>query len=310
MIGVRRKIIDRSTLEVPKNVDFYISYLRYDLTGVQLTSRPARVVTQPMSARSTPSQVSTPHPVSGEQNYAQQPSYQYSSFQPSQAQFHQRAPYAIPQPNYSNNEYKDMGTPSNRASNLSSSAPAWGETYGAKVPAAKEEWHQSSHPQGKFPVSAPARRPLVKDNVVESEEDDGFDDIEFDYAAENKLRAESIPVSRANLKEELINAAIENMTVPNPLDSGPVPTGIPELDEVIFGYSHYQGVGMTPSLVDHVIGRVCMLAKSQGGSRFIQQKIIEGEILYFQIFFQEMKLHTAELMCDKYGFLILNVIYF
>lgn len=93
--------------------------------------------------------------------------------------------------------------------------------------------------------------------------------------------------------------AMENISVPNPLDSAPVPTGIPELDDLIFGISGK--FAKSTNAIDFIVGRVCMLAKSQGGSRFIQQKLEEGDLMYFQIFFEELKFHVAELMMDSFG---------
>ena len=54
-------------------------------------------------------------------------------------------------------------------------------------------------------------------------------------------------------------------------------------------------------LLDHVIGRVYLLAKSQGGSRFVQQKLDEGDPVYFNVFFNELKMHVSELMMDRQG---------
>jgi pumilio RNA-binding family len=73
-------------------------------------------------------------------------------------------------------------------------------------------------------------------------------------------------------------------------------TGIPEID------NHIGASGPnSPAIIDHVVGRVYMLSKSQGGSRFVQQKLDEADPTYFAIFFDEMRPHMAELMMDSFA---------
>ncbi|ETO10775.1 hypothetical protein RFI_26601, partial [Reticulomyxa filosa] len=55
----------------------------------------------------------------------------------------------------------------------------------------------------------------------------------------------------------------------------------------------------TPSMIDHVVGRVCSFAKTQSGSRFVQEKLSETK--YFQMFFEELQEHVPELMMDNFG---------
>lgn len=57
--------------------------------------------------------------------------------------------------------------------------------------------------------------------------------------------------------------------------------------------------GPQVEILPHVVGRVYLLAKSQGGSRFIQTKLEQVDQLYFGIFFSELRNHVAELMMDR-----------
>lgn len=59
------------------------------------------------------------------------------------------------------------------------------------------------------------------------------------------------------------------------------------------------GMKRSPSIMDHVVGRVCFLAKSQSGSRFVQEKLVDP--VYFSLFFHELKTRVAELMMDNFG---------
>eukprot|EP01083_Nonionella_stella_P089089 248560_1 len=60
------------------------------------------------------------------------------------------------------------------------------------------------------------------------------------------------------------------------------------------------GLGMMgPTIMDHVVGRVFMLSKSQSGSRFVQEKL--SDPVYFVVFFNELKTRVAELMMDNFG---------
>lgn len=54
-----------------------------------------------------------------------------------------------------------------------------------------------------------------------------------------------------------------------------------------------------PTVMDHVVGRVFMLSKSQNGSRFVQEKL--SDPVYFNVFFAELKTRVAELMMDNFG---------
>jgi len=51
--------------------------------------------------------------------------------------------------------------------------------------------------------------------------------------------------------------------------------------------------------ISHLIGRVVYLAKSESGSRFVQEKV--GNPRYLKVFFQEMKKRLPELMTDNFG---------
>lgn len=51
--------------------------------------------------------------------------------------------------------------------------------------------------------------------------------------------------------------------------------------------------------IDHVIGRVYHLSKTQSGSRFVQEKLSDPQ--YFPIFFNELKTRVADLMMDCFG---------
>lgn len=51
--------------------------------------------------------------------------------------------------------------------------------------------------------------------------------------------------------------------------------------------------------IQQLIGRVVYLAKSESGSRFVQEKV--GNARYLKIFFQEMKKRLPELMTDNFG---------
>lgn len=53
------------------------------------------------------------------------------------------------------------------------------------------------------------------------------------------------------------------------------------------------------SALNHLIGRVVYLAKSESGSRFVQEKV--GNPRFLKIFFQEMKKRLPELMTDNFG---------
>jgi len=55
----------------------------------------------------------------------------------------------------------------------------------------------------------------------------------------------------------------------------------------------------TPTMIDHVVDRVYFIAKTQSGSRFVQEKL--GDAQYFGLFFKELKSHVAELMVDNFG---------
>jgi hypothetical protein len=47
---------------------------------------------------------------------------------------------------------------------------------------------------------------------------------------------------------------------------------------------------------EQVIGNVIRLVKSHAGSRFVQQKLDSCDPFFYQIFFDEMKEHVAEIM--------------
>merc|ERR1712113_551320 len=49
----------------------------------------------------------------------------------------------------------------------------------------------------------------------------------------------------------------------------------------------------TPTMIDHVVDRVYFIAKTQSGSRFVQEKLSDKQ--YFGLFFKELKCHVAEL---------------
>lgn len=55
----------------------------------------------------------------------------------------------------------------------------------------------------------------------------------------------------------------------------------------------------TPTMIDHVVDRVYFIAKTQSGSRFVQEKLSDKQ--YFGLFFKELKSHVAELMVDNFG---------
>ena len=55
----------------------------------------------------------------------------------------------------------------------------------------------------------------------------------------------------------------------------------------------------TPTMIDHVVDRVYFIAKTQSGSRFVQEKLSDKQ--YFGLFFKELKCHVAELMVDNFG---------
>lgn len=59
------------------------------------------------------------------------------------------------------------------------------------------------------------------------------------------------------------------------------------------------GMAEGADVMEHVVGRVFMLAKSQSGSRFIQEKLAEPQ--WQKLFFDELKTHVPELMMDSFG---------
>jgi len=52
-------------------------------------------------------------------------------------------------------------------------------------------------------------------------------------------------------------------------------------------------------MLDDCVGKVVLLAKSQSGSRFVQEKLNEPE--YFNLFYKELKVQVADLMMDNFG---------
>merc|ERR1719193_1595393 len=52
-------------------------------------------------------------------------------------------------------------------------------------------------------------------------------------------------------------------------------------------------------MLDDCVGKVVLLAKSQSGSRFVQEKLNEPE--YFNLFYNELKVQVADLMMDNFG---------
>ncbi len=70
--------------------------------------------------------------------------------------------------------------------------------------------------------------------------------------------------------------------------TGPLLTGIYEIDTAS-DPTH-------PALMHHVVGQVYHLCKSQGGSRFVQQRLDHGDEMSFKIFFDEILPHVSELM--------------
>merc|ERR1719233_593568 len=52
-------------------------------------------------------------------------------------------------------------------------------------------------------------------------------------------------------------------------------------------------------MLDECVGKVVVLAKSQSGSRFVQEKLNEPE--YFNLFYKELKVQVADLMMDNFG---------
>lgn len=60
-----------------------------------------------------------------------------------------------------------------------------------------------------------------------------------------------------------------------------------------------RGAEEDETAISHLIGRVVYLAKSESGSRFVQEKV--GNPRYLKVFFQEMKKRLPELMTDNFG---------
>jgi hypothetical protein len=52
-------------------------------------------------------------------------------------------------------------------------------------------------------------------------------------------------------------------------------------------------------MLSECVGKVVLLAKSQSGSRFVQEKLNEPE--YFNLFYNELKVQVADLMMDNFG---------
>ena len=54
----------------------------------------------------------------------------------------------------------------------------------------------------------------------------------------------------------------------------------------------------TATMIGHSVDRVYSIAKTQAGSRFVQEKLSDKQ--YFGLFFKELKCHVAELMVDNF----------
>ncbi len=78
--------------------------------------------------------------------------------------------------------------------------------------------------------------------------------------------------------------------------TGPLLTGIYEIDTA--------SDPRNPALIEHVVGRVYMLSKSQGGSRFVQQRLEDRDPAAFALFFAEM---VITFLCLALGLIVLCV---
>lgn len=56
-----------------------------------------------------------------------------------------------------------------------------------------------------------------------------------------------------------------------------------------------------PNIMGHVVGRICDLAKTQFGSRFLQDRIDAQDDRYTSIIFNEVYAHFAELIVNLFG---------
>jgi hypothetical protein len=88
------------------------------------------------------------------------------------------------------------------------------------------------------------------------------------------------------------NFRIDDMGNPMHM-TGPLLTGIYEIDTA--------SDPRNPALIEHVVGRVYMLSKSQGGSRFVQQRLEDRDPAAFAIFFAEM---VRVLVATRTGFCV------
>lgn len=61
---------------------------------------------------------------------------------------------------------------------------------------------------------------------------------------------------------------------------------------------HQPLINLTP---EQVVGNVLRLAKTHSGSRFMQSKLDARDIVYFNLFYEEMKEHVPDLMIDNFG---------
>ena len=284
-IGIRRRPLDFFMNQAEPSLmvsDFYVAYIRYDLLGSSYLPQPrSSRPSQPNSAALVPSlpekNVNLPLPVTS------------TPFQFGTLQAAITAPPFVPSnfvPIYAN-DFKDNQFAGDhfRGSSASVTSAPW--SGGTAKPA----------------VIAGGKSSFAGNDGLEYEDDGPLEDFTVDYASETP-RTEAIAASRFALQEELRLAYLESLPVPNPLDSIAAATGIVEIDDFLFA----KGIRIG-NLIDYVVGRVFLLAQGQGGSRFLMQILDEGEVSFFRLLFQELKVHVTELAVDPYGHFVIEKLF-
>lgn len=194
-IGVRRRIDEIKYLQNETAVsDFYISYVRYDLMGVSISSRPIR----PQMARnsfgydnSQPQSALPSAPLSATGSGA---GMMYASNIPYPAINSAGTFYTSTQVPFHDNPPPATSS-AFRSSTLSSSAPAWEASYGSKMSYQEPIKHRSGY-----------STPLDSDL---EEFDASMDDVDREFYKNSGLIGTDVtPLSRATLQEELRHAGI------------------------------------------------------------------------------------------------------
>eukprot|EP00808_Paulinella_micropora_P029599 g58899.t1 len=127
----------------------------------------------------------------------------------------------------------------------------------------------------------------------------GFNSAYYDQADRHRDRDKSDSSSQSFPSNPFPRGSSKSPVVSS-LEEQPLRASFPPPALGAAGTGLPSGLRGTES-AEQVRGHVVALATAHSGSRFVQQKLDSGDREFFEVFFQEMKLHIAELMVDNFG---------